>query len=1312
MLRKMSQTPLAGSVAARCLLFDRQGMMWVGTEQGLLRYDGYQTLNYRSDAYSPSILPDNYVRTLTDDGAGSLWIGTHNGVARFDRQSGVFRSYRLKGEQHRIINTLFTARDGTVWAGTNGGMFRYDRQADRFVGRLLPHAVMSFAEDSQGHFFVGLWEGGLLRYDRRTGRFTTYPPLSSRNTVFSMLVDSRDRLWIGTWESGIVRLDRPADEHAPAMVRFNEGRQDFRTYYRLVEDSASHAVWGCCLEGITRVGSDDGSLRNYGNDLRFCNDIQTDNHGNLWVLTQHDGVAHMSTLPPSFRHYVLTPGGQQLPVDCINSLFTADGRTFWLGLKPYGLARYDRLSGHTTYGSQIEGFGGMQSGEDVALQTIQSMVQVGRELWMGSNRGLLVWQPGSPVRLYQPDHARHLSSDRVNALYRQRNGVVWIGQASQVSVATAADRGQRLLMRSAGDDFSTCDVQSFVQDVHGRMWIATANNGIICVSGDARRPQSLTYRHYCPRQGNYPVVDATACYEDSHQRLWAISASSGLFRYDAVADRFEPVNHLYHIEGRSVYSIEEDSLGSLWLTTDQSLVRLSFDNSGTAVVTSYGAEDGLSDLRFSPNTSFHYGRELFFGSQKGFFAFTPERLSASSGATSARLVITDLLVDDRPYEHLDSALQRKLLTATPTEARRLVVPASVNKFTIVFALLTYQRQEQIRYEYQLEGYDDQWHFAGMQQHSVTFQNMPAGTYRLHLKATDSYGHSTLLPYTLTIRVLPPWYLTWWAWLLYALLAVLAVYALFRWYQHYVQTQNRLAMGVLFTNLTHELLTPLTVISVSADEMHQQAPQLSAHHHLIHDNIQRVTRLLRQMLEVRKSQAGQLRLLVSRSDLSTFVDHVCQSIRPMATARGGSLHVSLPPEPVEGWFDPDKLEKILYNLLSNAVKYNREGGRIDVTLTATDGNAILAVADQGIGISPDKMRHLYSRFLDGDYRRMNTLGTGIGLSLTHDLVSLHHGTIHCQSREQQGTTFTVSLPLGRDSYADSEIDRTADTPGAIADAALANEAAPVSILSDDTDAHTADNDEAKDYSMLIVEDNSELLTLMRNHFADRYTVYTARNGQQALNIIHHRDLDIVITDVMMPLVDGIQLTRTIKESPDYCQLPVVMLTAKTSEEDQAAGFKTGADAYITKPFQLATLQLRIDNIIQNRERIRSKFTRQPDFRVEEQHYSSPDELFLQRCIDTVNRHLTDGDFDREQFAAEMCISSSTLYNKLRALTGQNVTGFINSIRLKEACRMLRQQPDIRINELSEAVGFNTPKYFTKCFKREFGMLPKEFLAREE
>ena len=422
-----------------------------------------------------------------------------------------------------------------------------------------------------------------------------------------------------------------------------------------------------------------------------------------------------------------------------------------------------------------------------------------------------------------------------------------------------------------------------------------------------------------------------------------------------------------------------------------------------------------------------------------------------------------------------------------------------------------------------------------------------------------------------------------------------------------------------------------------------------------------------------------------------------------------------------WFDTDKVEKMLYNLLNNAVKYNEEGGKVSLSVSISEQQAIIIISDTGIGISEDKMKHLYNRFLDGDYRQMNTIGTGIGLSLVNDLVKLHHGKINCESEEGKGTTFTITFPVNKESYNESEFlkdeaNRGAEsivlTPAdksmeAMASSSSAHIASSNKTQEDTSETDAQTNTESKEYTILLVEDNQELLLLMSSLLSTRYNVLTATNGEKAQRLIQKESLDVVVTDVMMPVMDGIELTKWIKDSEDYSQLPVVMLTAKTQDEDKNEAYRAGADAYVTKPFNLSDLQLRIDNIIANRQRIRQKFQSQTDFNVEDQHYSNPDELFIKSVIEKVSEHIMDSDYGREQLAADLCISSSTLYNKLRAITGQNVSSFITSIRMKEACRILRSNPNIRINELCYQVGFSTPRYFSQCFKKEFGMGVKEY-----
>lgn len=1311
-IRLMQNVSVSLTDELRCIYFDREGLLWIGTSAGLKSYDGYQTRTYMSSAYTPGILPNNTVLCLTEDHEGHMWIGTRDGVARMDKRTGQFRTYHLPREKQRIIYMMYTGRDGTVWLGTDDGLSRYEKGKDAFVSYSAKNlkavdlhgkpmdignmSVKSIVEDKHGNMFFGTWNGGLFRFLRSKNVVVRYPQRNHLNSAFSLYMDSKDRLWIGTWGHGMECMERPLDANDTGWRSFGRTAGSFNTYEKIVEDPVSGTLWACCREGVSiidlnRIDAGFVNLRvledGRTESLSSSHDIVTDKNGNIWIGTMYSGVKHVCTRPSPFVFHGFAWESNVLPMSKVGSIFTADGTHFYVGLLPYGLAYYDKRTGQTYINKQIPGMEDID--ERVFGSSFSSIQQrYNGDLWMASGSfGLVILPRNGRAKQYWHGMMPCIFDDYVNTLYAARDGRMWIGARSGLSVANVDGSGKWMMMQADGRDFSHCDVRGISEDHEGNIWVATENEGIIKVEPKA-------FRHYSSRNGKLAVNEVTRCFEDSHHRLWAISNSGGSFLYDAGVDRFMPVNRQYHIDGMKVYAINEDVHGHLWMTTENALVRLSFREGETQPeVSSFAQEEGVASLMFAPNSTFRYADELYFGARNGFHAFAPAVIQATAKVAPG-LIVTDIYVDDRALNDLDSALQVKVSAATPLAARSIQIPPAVRKFGVEFALLTYSNQVNNHYAYRLEGYDD-WHFCEVGMHQATFENIPPGKYKLHLKASDNYGRWISLPYTIEVRVLPHWYETWWAFLLYLLLIVGLLYVAFRWYQNHVKTQNRLQMMRVFTNITHELLTPLAVISASVDELRMQSPQHDKVYATMQNNISRLVRLLRQILEVRKSQAGQLKLKVSPGNLADFVNVECTNFELMAKSRGQRINTDI--HEVEGWFDPDKLDKIIYNLLSNALKYNKEGGTVSVSLSEREGMALLVVADEGVGMSAETQRHLYSRFYDGDYRKMKTHGTGLGLSLTHELVVLHHGEIRCQSELGKGTTFTVKLPIGKEVYGEAEMEYAqGDMPR---DMEAAEGIVP---------ELPADDGTRKEYTVLIVEDNVELLGLMARLLGRRYNVRMAKNGKQAWDIVQKEDLDIVVSDVMMPVLDGIELTRTIKNSDDYGQLPVVLLTAKTRDEDRAAGYAIGADDYLPKPFRQSELELRIDNIIQNRERIRRRFASRTDYTPEEMHGSSPDELFLQKAIACVRQHLDE--YDRETFARDMAMSSSMLYNRLRTLTGQNVSSFILSVRMKEACRIARQEPHIRVNELSMRVGISTPKYFTKCFKEAFGMLPSEYIEK--
>ena len=536
--------------------------------------------------------------------------------------------------------------------------------------------------------------------------------------------------------------------------------------------------------------------------------------------------------------------------------------------------------------------------------------------------------------------------------------------------------------------------------------------------------------------------------------------------------------------------------------------------------------------------------------------------------------------------------------------------------------------------------------------------------------------------------------------------ITAIVILIRWiYARSTRIRSQLQMNYIFNNITHELLTPLTIISASVEKLREEHPDSRRDLDLMDLNIQRSVRLLQQILETSKLQAGELRILVSQGDVMQYIKETARSLEPLMNRKHLTFTVNCKPESMMGWLDTDKMDKIIFNLLSNAAKYTPEGG--SVTLNVATNNRfdriIIQVKDTGVGIAQEKMKHLFTRFYDGDYRNNRTSGTGLGLALTRDLVYLHGGQISCESVEGQGTTFTLTIPITKEAFVPSQIDERNKMQIHIPEENIVD--LPQAAYMSEDKAPTPD---ANASHILIVEDNVELLRLMKRLLQPRYHVLTAGDGREALQLIQTNRLDIVISDVMMPGMDGYELTDHIKHNEIYSHLPIILLTAKTTEDEQHKALLTGADAFLVKPFKIRDLQLRIDNLIANRQRIHTEAATP----VEEEpanNMNADDREFLERASKCVYDNLSDSDYDREAFASDMGTSVSTLYNRLKDLTGKSMANYIRDIRIHEACKIAKTEPNTRVSDIAYRVGFRDAKYFATAFKRITGKQPKEYFA---
>ena len=559
--------------------------------------------------------------------------------------------------------------------------------------------------------------------------------------------------------------------------------------------------------------------------------------------------------------------------------------------------------------------------------------------------------------------------------------------------------------------------------------------------------------------------------------------------------------------------------------------------------------------------------------------------------------------------------------------------------------------------------------------------------------------------------------------------VIAILIVMRLNQRNSKLRQKAQMNMMFTSITHELLTPLTILSASIEHLRDVEPKHKLQYALMEINIQRSVRLLQQILETTKAQDGRLKLLVSHGDVMGYIRNTAQSIIPLMAKKHLKFSVKCQPESMMGWIDTDKLDKIIFNLLSNSAKYTTgENGLVELNVRTNDryDRIFIEIRDNGCGIPESRKKHLFELFYDGEYRRFNTMGTGLGLSLTRELVYLNNGTISYESEEGKGTTFYITLPINKESFDLTQIDEKNKVDINKPMSAVLDLGEEESLLENDfvltdkisknvaTDTmkpkEIADSSDEDAYTILVVEDNLELLMLMKQLLSRKYKVETARHGREAVELIEKTELDLIISDVMMPVMDGYELVKYVKNSVGYRHLPIIMLTAKTQETDKMDALTVGADEYMTKPFKMKELLLRIDNMIANRQRITREFKQQSieEVKVKNVTMPSPDNEFLEKAMTCVHNHLDDSDYDRDSFASDMGMSASSLYNKLRAVTGMNATSFIRDIRMKEACRLAKSTPGIRVSDLAYSVGYKDPKYFSTIFKKEFGMQPSEYI----
>lgn len=1314
----MNQLP---SNSVQRVFQDKEGYIWFGTLDGLCRYDAYHVTSFRSNMLNPNLLTDNDISCMTEDEENHLWIGTKQGLNILDKSNFQIKPFEDPNLRSDQINCLMRDQDGSIWIGAHQGLYRYDVRnkklkvypPNQFDKRTVPGGgVSSVYRDRQNRIWVMCWNQGLSLYNPKTDDFTRYPRLGNNNNPFRLYQDNKNRYWICSWGEGFWKFDPTASEENMYKEFFLpkvDGTQKENTFFSIVQDDKYGYLWVMSLSGLYALDyKTDGTLANIDissylqGSSKLYSEIIKDKDNNLWIGAFSEGAFCINFNRPPVGNYTLEKIRNKLGFSSsVKTLCMDKDGLIWIGLNRLGLCLYDRNRNQSLLFTDIPSI------KDITQITSISCVREikgSNEFWLTCNDNLIyaLRKYGNSVSLARiidlsiPTRINVSGGDKV--LYEDRSNNVWVGTMGGVYMVT-----KQGLVRFIYDISSVTDI---TQDQSGAIWVGSENMGLTRLTLQKGRYKATTFDKYT---AGFNTSNVQAVIAHSSGKIWIGSKEGRVITYDRNSGRFEDQSNACAMTGEAILNILEDHQGNIWISTNKKVTKY---NPFRQTSTFYSVFDNLAVNSFIDGAcTISPSGEVLFGGNKGFCSFLPNKDLVQEKPSHGRVFITDIKVHNQSVFDVGNEAKFDNLK------NRLVIRHSEKNVEIEFSTLNYAYPSKIQYAYKLEGVDNDWIYVGNSRRFASYNNLQKGTYKLRLKATDENGIWSKEITTLVLVKKPAFYETWWATLFYLILLGFLGYSFYRYSINRIRLRQELNIARIekdkseeltqtklryFTNISHELLTPLTIISCLIDDLERSFKGKFWQHEVMRVNVSRLKRLLQQILDFRKVESGNMKLKVSQSDLVGFIQHICTfNFNPLATEK--RIHFSYLSSENEliGWFDSDKMDTVIFNLLSNAFKYTQKGGSIRVNLDmVTKGSnnwARIIVSDTGRGIAPDDLEHIFTRFYSNDPTN-SVENHGIGLTLTKELLEMHHATIRVESELGVGSSFIVELPLDAEFYSESERSGKPVTP--------------LPDLIDEGQSYTEEPEqevEKEDVHVLIVEDNQQLRTFIERLFKKKYHTHMAENGVQALKIIEEQPVDIVLSDIVMPEMDGLELCRQIKSDLNTSHIEVLLLTAKNSIDDRIESYNAGADGYLSKPFELKVLEARIAGLIRNRRHKTDRFKSNFDLNISSMEFASIDEKFLESAVAVIEEHLAEPDFDLDMFSGKLNMSKSSLYRKIKSLTQLSPVEFTKNIRLKHACQMLKNQHG-NISDIAYSVGFADPKYFTSCFKAEFGMTPTEYLKR--
>ncbi len=1297
------------------ILQDRDGYLWFGTLDGLCRYDGYRVIVLRSDFNNPDLLPNNEITCLGEDKKNRIWIGTRSGLCILDRETFQISHVNDPLFNKMNIRSILCASDGYVWIAAENTIYKYDpknKTYERISGNKIPYSgVNQIFEDHYGDVWILLWSNGLYRY-ARNGDVTKFPPVGTKNNPFRLFQDKNNQYWLCTWGDGVYQL-YPNNNQTMMYLKcpiYKYGKQEEEnTFFSITQDNSSQYVWVMSLSGIYALKNDQGkSTRQIDVSSLFTgsnnifSELMKDRKGNLWVAAFSEGAFSINMDKSDVMNLDLDDFKKSLHViPNITAIFKDGNNAFWLNQNRTGLCFYDLSKNKVTTYLEIPE---LKSIADLSNVTTIQQVANGK-IWVGAtdNAVVYVFNKSNKNLERKIDLNAVFSkqySVQIRKVFEDQKNNIWIATDRYLFVQPFNTEKVRLF----SDNIT--DITNIAEDNDGNIWISSGSRGVYLIETnihvDLHKYKILNFnktQHSLLRDN---IVSLSA---DFAGNVWLGSKDGTVIQFEGKSKTFQDYTSRCNLNGEAILDMACDNRNNLWISTNKRVVVY---NQFSGASRDYSNDDGLVVNSFLSGSYFvdSETNNVYFGGNHGICKFSSPTFKKSQDNV-LKTLIADIKIQGQSLLNMQNDNRFK------TVSQSLDLQPGDKNIEIDFSTLDYSYPGKIVYAYKMEGVDDNWIYTTRQ--FATYNQLSKGKHVFHVKATDENRIWSTATTTFVIYKEPAFYETWWAYLFYFLAISAILYTVFVFVRKRIHLQHQLRIAQIdkekseeltqtklryFTNISHDLLTPLTIIGCLIDDTEDLLMKKIPQFEIVRTNIDRLRRLLQQVLDFRKMESGNMRLNVSKGDLATFVNDICQNhFLPIINNKKIHFKFNANPAHINGFFDADKVDKIVFNLLSNAVKYTQESKEISVSVSAfveaEENYASINISDTGMGIDKEELENIFVRFYNNKNIEAGQTN-GIGLSLTRDLVELHHGKISVESELNTGTSFHVIIPLSISAYNKNEFEKT-----------IEKREAPNQIINEDIKIIEEELTPVEDkISLLIVEDNEDILYTIKSIMQRQYHVLTATNGVLALEIIKNNDIDIVISDVMMPQMDGLELCRRIKGDIETCHISVLLITAKNTVEDRVECYNAGADGYISKPFDIKVVHARLNNFQTNRRTKQAEFKSNVNINISTFDYQSQDEQFLNNTIKVIEEHLGDTGFDIDVFAKHMNMSKSSLYRKIKTMTGLPPNEYIRNIRLKHACQMLKDKSR-NISDVAYSVGFTDPRYFATCFKTVFNTTPTEY-----